>query len=248
MVIGPTDITAVEKGKMSPTKTKPKDPKRLPDVATKDVTEITKEPEIQIGVEQTKTVLLKQTKVIETLTMSKSSDDPTAVKPGSFIVGTTDVDPQEAGKELEIEKATSTAEIVMGAPETTSPKVSQELSPMEETQTMEKSVSQITEVTIVEETKIIPKRRKSREDPVSQKPSSTTDVVIGPTEITAVEKGKMSPTKSQPKGSKTSPRRGHQGCGKDHKRDRNTDRCRTYQDCSFKTNKGHRNHDHVKEL
>ena len=176
-------------------------------------------------------------------------------------MGTTDVEPQEAGKELEIEKATSTAEIIMGAPETTSPKFSQELSAKEETQTMEKSDSQITEATIVEETKILPKRRKSREDPISQKPSLTTsvvsrklkspkvsqdlspkeetqtkekpdsqiteatiledtksrkskedpvsqkpysitDVVTGPTDITVVEKGKMSPTKSQPKGPK----------------------------------------------
>ncbi|XP_047197738.1 titin homolog isoform X12 [Hippoglossus stenolepis] len=201
VVIGPTDITVVEKGKMSPTKSKPKGPTRLPDVATKDVAEITKEPEIQTGLEHTKTVLLKQTKVIETLTMSKSSDDPTAVKPGSVIVGTTDVEPQEAGKELESEKATSTAEIVMGAPETTSPKFSQELSPKEETQTKEKPDSPITEATIVEETKTIPKRRKSREDPVSQKPS-TRDVVTAPAEITVVEKGKMSPTKSKPKGPK----------------------------------------------
>ena len=152
VVIGPTDITVVEKGKMSPTRSQPKGPKRLPDVATKDVTEITKEPEIQIGVEHTKTVPLKQTKVIETLT-----------------------------------------------------KVSQELPPMEETQTIEKPDSQISEATSVEETKIIPKRRKSREDPVSQKPSSTTDVVIGPTDITVVEKGKMSPTRSQPKGPKRLP-------------------------------------------
>ena len=65
VVTGPTDMTVVEKGKMSPTKSQPKGPKRLPDVATKDVAEITKEPEIQIGVEHTKTVLLKQTKVTE---------------------------------------------------------------------------------------------------------------------------------------------------------------------------------------
>ena len=179
---------------MSTSTSKPKGLKRLPDVVTKDVAEITKEPEIQIGLEHTKTVLLKQTKVIQTLTMSKSSDDPTAVKPGSVIVGTTDVEPLEAGKEFEIEKAASTAEIVMGAPETTSPKISPELSPKEETQTMENPDSQITEATLVEETKVTPKRRKSREDPVSQKPS-TRDVVTAPKEITVVEKGKMSPTK-----------------------------------------------------
>ena len=313
VVIGPTDITVVEKGKMSPTTSKPKGPKRLPDVATKDVAEITKEPEIQIGLEHTKTVLLKQTKVIQTPTMSKSSDDttavkpgsfavgttdvepepekgavemteaphlqetiltatnvvskssedPTAVKPGSVIVGTTDVEPQEAGKEFEIEKAASTAEIVMRAPET-SPKISQELSPKEETQTKDDPDSQITEATVVEETKIKPKRRKSREDPVSLKPSSTTsvvarkskspkvsqelspkeetqtmekpdsqiteapiveetksrnlkedpvskkpystaDVVIGPTDITVVEKGNMSTSTSKPKGPKHLP-------------------------------------------
>ena len=64
---------------------------------------------------------------------------------------------------------------------------------------MENPDSQITEATLVEETKVTPKRRKSREDPVSQKPS-TRDVVTAPKEITVVEKGKMSPTKRVQKG------------------------------------------------
>ena len=115
---------------------------------------------------------MQETILTATKVVSKSYDDPKAVKPGSVIVGTTDVEPQEAGKEFEIEKASSTAEIIMGAPGTTSPKTSQELSPKEETQTKEKSDSQITKAAIVEETKVKPKRRKSREDPVSQKPSS----------------------------------------------------------------------------
>ena len=45
----------------------------------------------------------------------------------------------------------------MGAPETTSPKISPELSPEDETQTKENPDSQITEATIEEETKLHPK-------------------------------------------------------------------------------------------
>ena len=204
VVTAPKEITVVEKGKMSPTKRSSKSPKPLSEVSTKDVAKITKEPDIQKSLSKTETPHLQEKILTVTRVVSKSSDDPTAVKPVSVIVETTDVEPCESGKELEIEKAASTAEIVMGAPETTSPKISPELSPEDETQTKENPDSQITEATIEEETKVTPKRRKSREDPVSQKPS-TRDVVTAPTDITVVEKGKMSPTTSKPKGPKRLP-------------------------------------------
>ena len=188
VVKGPAEINVVEEGKVSPTKRGSKGPKHLSEVDAKDLAEIVKEPDLQKSLEQTKAVLL-----IEPRSVSKSSDDTTAVEPGYDSRGSTEVKPQEAKKELESEKVTSTAEIIMGAPETTSPEISQVISPKEETQTKEKPHSQITEATIEEETKVTPKRRKSREDPASQKPS-TRDVVTAPTEITVVEKGKMSPT------------------------------------------------------
>ncbi|XP_034433361.1 uncharacterized protein LOC117756713 isoform X2 [Hippoglossus hippoglossus] len=101
------------------------------------------------------------------------------------------------------------AEIVIGALETISRKVSQELSPKEETQTMENPDSQITEATIVEETKTIPKRRKSKEGcdiqkPDSDQPTSAVSELLQPCEterevieISRYEEDALKPSQSE---------------------------------------------------
>ncbi|GLD71902.1 nesprin-2, partial [Lates japonicus] len=48
---------------------------------------------------------------------------------------------------------------------------------------------------------------KTKEEPDSQKPSSTLEMVTAPTEITVVEKGELSPTKEKSKDEKLSPER-----------------------------------------
>ncbi|XP_047197727.1 nesprin-2 isoform X1 [Hippoglossus stenolepis] len=126
VVTGPAEMV-VEK--VSPTKRKSKGAKHLTEVVTKDVAEITKEPDVQKS--QTETV----------------------------IIGTTDAKSTKSREELQSEKATSTAQVVVGVPGSTiveevkllpptrkskDPKVSPELPHKEETQAMEKPDSQET--------------------------------------------------------------------------------------------------------
>ncbi|XP_062296794.1 rootletin-like [Scomber scombrus] len=104
------EITVVEKGKISPTKRKSKDLKPSPELATKESTEVLKEPDSQKSSdskEQTEKAVSEVTKLIPTRRKSKGPE--AAV---SALSGATDLEPKEFKKEPESEKPSSPAQVV----------------------------------------------------------------------------------------------------------------------------------------
>ena len=206
-----------------------------------------------------------QTTVVEKDTLSPTQKESKGVKLSSEIATTKltktkeEPDSQKSSSAAELVTVTTEISVVEKRPLTKRKskglKLSSELATEDVTETIkepdrQKSLEQ-TEAAVLEETKIVPSRRKSKEgqqghtptemtelvlekgdisptkrkskglkpfselgstkltktqeEPYSQKPSSTPGGATGPTEITVVQKGKLSPTKRQSKGLKLSP-------------------------------------------
>ncbi|XP_055361732.1 nesprin-2-like isoform X2 [Betta splendens] len=209
IIKGPTKTTDVELGKVSPPKRKTKGLKTSPELCTKVVTEITREPVRQKCLEETQ---MKQTLISR---KSKGLDVSSSQEPLSPPVGTTDVASVEVEKDIGREKTTS---IVQTVTETTKSVivVEESLSPSsgvsessdiclsKKTEATEKPDSQISEA-VVGKTKVIATRRTSEEGPECQQPCPTAHIITEPNETTAVEMGMSSPPKRKTKGLKPSP-------------------------------------------
>ncbi|XP_028420858.1 nesprin-2-like isoform X1 [Perca flavescens] len=183
VVTATTELSVVEKGKLSPTKIMSKGLKLSSELATTELMDAKKESDSQTSSvysrEQTEAAVLEEF-TIPARRKPKSLDVSTAVEPVSAFDGSIDLESKETKEEPESGKA-SAGQLVTVATETAvlTKRKSKglNLSP-------ERSPTELT---------------KTKEEPHSQKPSSTPEVVKAPTEITVVEKGKLSPTKRKSK-------------------------------------------------
>ncbi|CAB1456440.1 unnamed protein product [Pleuronectes platessa] len=151
--------------------------------------ETTQEPEKDPTDIVAETAVVEKSKLLPPRRKPKSSELPLKLAETEAPHTVEDPEGQKAG--VATNKVSPTTRKAKG------PKVSPDLPHKVETHAMEKPESPITEAAIVEETKVTPSRRKSKEHPDSQKP----ELVAGPAEM-VVEKGKLSPTKRKSKGVK----------------------------------------------
>ncbi|XP_031728981.1 nesprin-2-like isoform X3 [Anarrhichthys ocellatus] len=189
VVTATTEVTVVEKGKLSPTKRRSKGIKISPDFASTDRTKTKEQPDSK---KQSSTQeLIPET--TETTVVARGELSPTKTKL----------------KELKLSPELATTELTKtkGEPHSQKPSLSLEV------------VTATTEITVVEKGELSPTNGKSKglkrspelatveltrtkEEPDSQRPSSTPEVIKATTEVTVVEKGKLSPTKRKSKGLK----------------------------------------------
>ncbi|XP_028994248.1 nesprin-2-like isoform X3 [Betta splendens] len=209
IIKGPTKTTDLELGMVLPPKRMRKGLKTSPEIGTKVVTEITREPVRQKCLEETQ---MKQTLISR---KSKGFDVSSSQEPLYPPVGTIDVASVEVEKDIGREKTTS---IVQTVTETTKSVivVEESLSPSsgvsessdiclsKKTEATDKPDSQISEA-VVGKTKVIATRRTSEEGPEDQQPCPTPYIITEPTETTVVEMGKVLVPKRMTKGLKPSP-------------------------------------------
>ncbi|XP_035850399.1 nesprin-2-like isoform X2 [Sander lucioperca] len=234
-----TEITVVEKGKLSPTKRKSKGLKHSPELATTELTKTNKEPDSQkpsstpeVVTATTELSVVEKGKLSPTKIMSKgvqlSSEPATTelmdVKKGSDSQ-TSSVYSREQTEAAVLEKFTIPArrkpkslDISTAVEPVSALGGNIDLETKEEPESDKALVGQV--VTVATETAVLTKRKskglnlspecspteltKTKEEPDRLKPSLTPEVVTAPTEITVVEKGKLSPTKRKSKCSKLS--------------------------------------------
>ena len=197
-----TETTVAEKAKLSPTKKKSKGLKISPELTTEDVTpsrrkskegtQGQKPSEIAEPVLEKSDLYkgLKLSPESTTAELAKSREEPDSQKPPSapeLVTITTEISVVEKS-DLSPTKRKSKGL-----------KLSSELSTEDVTETMKEpdrqKSSEQTEVAVLEEIKVVPSRRKSKEGPQDQKPSEQTEAAV-------LEKGDLSPTKRKSKGLK----------------------------------------------
>nr|XP_033497697.1 uncharacterized protein LOC117266566 isoform X2 [Epinephelus lanceolatus] len=249
VVTTPTEVSTVEKGKLSPTKRKSKGLKLSPEVATTEVTKSQEEPVIekpspaQESVTTTTTTTeitvvekgelsptkgkskgLKPSPEVATTELTKTKEEQDSQKPSStpgVVTTPTELSTVEKGKLSPTKRKSKGLKL---SPEVATTEVTkmQEESVIQEPSPAQELVTATTGITVVEKEELSPTKRKpkgpkvpqerptteltkTKEEQDSQKPSSTPDVVTTPTELSTVERGKLSPTKRKSKGLKLSP-------------------------------------------
>ncbi|KAM6917368.1 uncharacterized protein PEZ65_013189 [Lycodopsis pacificus] len=188
VVTSPTKITVVVKGELSPIERKSKDLQLSPDMATTELTKTKEEPHSQKP-SSTQEVLTATT---DTAIVEKGELSPTKTKGLKLSPDLPTKELAKTKEEPDSQKPSSTPQVVT-SPTKITVVVKGELSPIER---KSKDLQLSPDMATTELT-------KTKEEPHSQKPSSTQEVLTATTDTAIVEKGELSPTKT--KGLKLSP-------------------------------------------
>ncbi|XP_010777600.1 titin-like [Notothenia coriiceps] len=192
VVTATTEKGVSEEGTPSPTKIKSKGLKLSPETASTDSTKTKEEPDSQNS-SSTPEVATKPT---ETTVVEKSKLSPTKRKSKGLKLSSelTTTELTKTKEESDSQKSSSTKQVVTAPTEMTVV----EKSTLSPTKRESKGLKLSPEPAFTEPT-------KTKEEPDSQKPPSTPEVVTTPSATTGMEKGKLSPTKRKSKGLKLSP-------------------------------------------